>query len=336
MSGNNDEITQALQKIASDSARQNIENSYNDPGSAMKEFGAPSNNMLLSSIHAESKRTSDQITKLTSRMARIESTLTSTQETMEKLCELMEVQNTLLSSQLIGSSNNEVTHEQTRVKKSNNGGTSPNWFYQGTKLGSKYKICTCLISQLIEIIRLRMESKSVFYPDSVDANFTVLEYCFRESSKVRCNIPSVKFKPDIDVPDPKLNMYEPLLPLISSKGKDEPTTLPETRLIEISSPLTRPVLEAVSRAIERMCFLEHILSPQQIDILRSIKSPIIIPGSDGELNWDESKIRPRPSHPMSNAVADLKPVGKFEYIKQIMKGQTPVQALATASASEQK
>jgi flagellar biosynthesis chaperone FliJ len=332
MSGYQDQVTRALERIASDKTRESIQDSYNDPGSVMKEMGAPSNNMLLSVIHGECKRSADAISKLNARVERIENILIKQQSGIDKLCELMEIQNTLLASRDSQISDARLSIEPSYSRKQTPGGDGTSWHYQGSKLVNRSKICTCIIAQLIEVVRLRMENKGVFYQDSVDANFTTLDYCVRESAKLRCKIPSVKFKNPIDIPDTSkaASGYDIILPLIASKDPSSSTTLPETRLVELTMPMTRSIMEAVARISERLCYFEGILSPQQIDMLKSIKFPIIVPGTDGDFNWDPSVIKPRLSHPMSNVINDLGPMGKVKYIQCMTEGQSMMQACVTA------
>jgi hypothetical protein len=304
----------------------------------MKEMGAPSNNMLLSVIHGECKRSADAISKLDARVMRLENILIKQQDSMDRLCELMEIQNTLLASHDSQISDTRLSIESSYSRKQTPGGDGTSWYYQGSKLINKYKICACIIAQLIDIVRLRMENRGVFYQDSVDANLTTLEYCVRDSSKMRCSIPGVKFKNQIDIPDTNkaANGYEVLLPLIASRDSSASTTLPETRLVELSMPITRHVMEAVARVIQRLCYLEGILSPQQIDMLKSISFPIIVPGSEGDFNCDPSVVKPRLSHPISNVIGGFTPTAKTKFIQSVISGQSMIQACSTAQESIKK
>lgn len=337
MSNQDNIIESALKSIASKATRTSIESSYNDPGAVMKEFGGPSNNMLLSAIHAESKRNADEVSRLNARVDRLEAILAGIYENTEKMCEYMEVQNTLLSSQHIESSENRIQGISVNGIDSRRGlSDGSTWFYAGFKLKSKSKICSCLISQLMGIVTLHMEHMNIRYPDSVDCKFTTLDLCIREISKVRCQIPSVEYKNEITIPEMGSVSLEAVLPLIASKKENSPTSLPETRLVEFATPITRDLMRAVEWIIQRLCKLEHILSPQQIDMLSSLSMPIVKPGSDGELNWNPSLIRSRRSNPLCNQVEALSPTGKTVYVQQIMKAQSPMQAWTTAAEKTRK
>lgn len=334
MSQDEDQISRVLQRIASDSVRNKIVDSYNDPGAVLKEMGTPSNNMLLSIIHAESKRSADIVARIESKLNRLEQSIVKVTEGIDRLCELSAVQNTIMSSYCNSVEDSRVHGSPPSIKRSIVPIDTSAWYYQGTKLTSKYRICACIVSHLIELVRLRMENKGIYYPDSVDANFTTLEYCVRDSSKMRCSISTVKFKNEIDIPDTSRSStaYDSILPLIASHEPSGATTLPETRLAELSTPLTRPIMESIARIVERVCYIERLLSPQQIDILKSLRFPIVRQDADGdvELNWNESSIVPRVSHPTSVVVTGFTPGVKSMFIKNIMRGQNISQACVTA------
>ncbi|RKF74832.1 hypothetical protein GcC1_082033 [Golovinomyces cichoracearum] len=230
--------------------------------------------MLLSMIYSETKRSSDLISKLNSRLARFESALSIQTVSMEQMCELMKVQNTIVSSQQNFSRSTSFNHEV------------------------------------------------------VDANFTTLECCVRESSKARCKIPAVIFKDPIELPDlaKHRTAYDSILPLISSKDGNMSTTFPESRLHELSTPLTRPIMQCVARIVERIKHLDGILSAQQVDILKSLVIPVF--SSKSELNWDPSHLHPREGNPMSFKIHAFTPIRKRSFIRDIISGQNVVQAYA--------
>ena len=117
-----------------------------------------------------------------------------------------------------------------------------------------------------------MENKGIYYPDSVDANFHVPVYFVRESSNLRCSIPSVRLKNEIEVPliGKRATGFDSVLLRIASRGPSSIATLPETRLCEISTTATRPIMDAVSRIFQRLSDFECILPPQQVDIFAAI------------------------------------------------------------------
>jgi hypothetical protein len=300
----------------------------------MKEIGAPSNNMLLSSIHGESKRIADEVMKLGGKVERLERGLADISDLLERLCELTAAQNAVVSSTYI---NSPGDIQSPRI----HGKSSPlvsdtKYFYQGSALSGKYTMCACVIAQLINIVKLHLENENIRYPDSVDCPFSVLVKCFQESAKVRCTIPSVVYKNEISVPEKGSPAFDVILPLVASKDGRSPTTLPESRLSELSTPMTREIIQCIEWSFQRLQHLECILSPQQIDIIKSIRFPLLRPGTEDELNWDPSVIKARKSHTIAHDVGNLSPSGKTVFIQQMMKNQGLMQSWVTAQERNTK
>jgi hypothetical protein len=325
----NTDITSVLQQIASDTSKQSIDDSYNDPGGAVKEFGGGmSNNMILRSIYSETKRNADESARLNSKLNALIDAMNNMTSAIEQLSDLTESQNTIIASQyskFSESTNNTVDRQSNSRKQQLQG--SGMWFYDGINIKARNLQCACLISQFIAIVKTKLDQRGIYYPDSVDCEFTVLGYCITEVTGVRCTIPSVTFKNQIEFPSTTSPVYSKILPLIASSRQYDPALLSESRLDEIQTPMTRSYIESVERVIDRLCKLEHILSPIQIDILRSFQTPII---KDGELNFNIDMIQPRQSHPLANEISQLTPTGKKTYIRQIMKNENHFQAYQTA------
>src|SRR5665213_2834394 len=163
MDSSNNDVVSALRNIASTNTRASIEESYNDVGGVMKEVGAPSNNMLLSALHGETRRTADEVMKLNSRVVRLEEILMGVHGNIERLCELMEVQNTMMSSRHI--SDIDSSRPSWQASRSSTSLHDSKYFYQGAVLDGKYKICACVLLQLMDIVKLRMENMGIRYPD---------------------------------------------------------------------------------------------------------------------------------------------------------------------------
>lgn len=335
MSLHSDDTIKALERIASDGVKKTMAESYNDVQSVIKEMGSPSNNMLLSMIYSESKRSSDLISRLDSRLARLESSMSVQAAGMEQLCELMRVQNTLISSQQNSVHDMSFSYDAPEVRQSTPVQRGTAWYYQGFILNNKSKIVSCIISHLIELVNIQMESRSIHYPDSVDANFTTLECCVRESCKVRCKIPSVVFKDPIEIPElaKHRTAYDSILPLVASRDGNMSTTFPESRLSELSTPLTRPIMQCVARVVERIRHLDGILSAQQIDILKSLDFPIVKQDSEGDLNWEPMRVKPRESNQMSFKIHAFTPTRKAAFVKDVISGQNVIQAYANQVSS---
>lgn len=149
------EVQRSLDRIASDAKHAEISSGYNSASSVMKESGSVSNNILLSTICAESKRCADITSRLESRVSRMEHSLTIVASSLSKLCALIETQNIILSSHTNIALNAQHYPQASQSLKPTSEG--PTWYYQGVKLTSKYKICACIISHLMELVRLRIE-----------------------------------------------------------------------------------------------------------------------------------------------------------------------------------
>ncbi|VCU39280.1 BgtAc-30016 [Blumeria graminis f. sp. tritici] len=236
------------------------------------------------SIHAEVKRNADTVCRLETRISRLEASVNTMTIGISKLCELAETRNILLATKRNAQRDNGLHAQQSLIGNSVQNANSSTWYYCGTKLTSRYHVCACIISHLIELVKLRMENKGIYYPDSVDSSFQVLYYCVRDCSKYSCTIPDIQFRGEIDISETNKKTtcgYASILPLVAaSQEPSAVTTLPESRLADLSTALTRPIMEPVSRIVQRMCYLDCILSPQQIDILKCINFPVTKPNTD--------------------------------------------------------
>ena len=307
-----------LQRISSSRIKDEVSNAYTEVGESLKEIGAPSNNMLLSYIHGETKRTGDEILRVGTRVSKLETHLS-------KICELLEKQNIILASMEINSSIPDDTGAISG--KSIRGGE---WWYQGTRLSSRYHVYSCIIFHLISMVQLQMDQKSIHYPDSVDCDFKTMVNSVRIVSTERCNIKEITYKNSITAKDKDDQGFGHIYPIISSKEKDFSTTMPESQLTRICNQVTRQIMQEVEWIRQRLCFLPGILSIKQIDILRSIDFPVVKAEYPDELNWNPREIKPKKSHPLASDIWELTKTQRDEYIKSKMKGKNTQEAFTIA------
>lgn len=326
MSPRNSTISSALEQIASDTARLSIEEGYNDPGAAIKAFGGGiSNQLLLKSIYTETKRSADMALKMATVLSSMTDSIDRMNATLERMELAIEQQTTILSSQ-----HNKMTMATPAVIAKGTGRAQgdASWFYFGMNINGRPKRFACIVSHLIQLITTKLETRGIYYPDSTDCEFSVLETCISVIAKHRCNIPSVVYKNPISFPETSSSVYMRIMPLIASQDPEKPVMLQESRLEEIYNPSTRELTIVLERIVERLCQLDHILSPLQIDALRSLRTPIV---KDCELNYDPSVLKPRNEHAvLSPMILQLPLAQKKIYVESIIKGETHMQAYVIA------
>jgi hypothetical protein len=305
-------VDSVLRSIASSNQRDNVEELYTDASEVTKESGRPTNNVFLHYVHGETKRTADEVVRLSLRIESIEDRMDTISSHLERLCSLTEAQNKMLS---LGFLNRQP--EGTKiVTKGDSGGAR---YYQTIELRSKHHVYACIIFHLIEMVQTHMDVKSIHYPDSVDCDFNTMTNAVRVVSTERCRIAGVSYKNNIVLKEKDSQSLQTLYPSISSNDKS-PTTLAESNISVLSNPAVRGVMHEVEWIRQRLCHLDGILSIKQVDILKSIKHPIVKPDSDSELNWDHTLVKPRSSHPLSKDISNLLKLQKDEYMKLRMQG----------------
>lgn len=322
MSDNN--VDSLLRQISSTRIKNEVDNAYSGVSEAMKQVGAPTSNMLLSAIHSETKRTADELVRLNSRMSSLEATNSQTANSILRLCNLIETQNEILASMAIGQP--QELSQSTKGHRS----SGQDWYYQGTKLSSRYHVYACILFHLIDMVQVHMDIMDIQYPDSVDCDFKTMQNAVRIVSTERCSIQNVEYKNTISAKEKDSQPFDIIYPLISSLQPGGPTTLVESDISKVYNPVTRNVMQDTEWIRQRLCYLDGILSIKQIDILKSIKSPILKANSDHELNWDSKFIKAKVSHPLARDISDLGSLQKNEYIKLRMKGQSVIDAYESA------
>jgi hypothetical protein len=314
-----------LQSIVSANIQNDTDNSYTGVDEAMKHLGRPTNNILLSNIQNEAKRTADEVLRLNQRFVSLEQSIATLLSETSRLCTLTQQQNEILASRALSG----LTEQSGSTMDYRQIATGDR-YYMGTKLGSKHHFYACIIGHLIDMVQVHMDVAGLHYPDSEDCDFKSLCNTVRIVSSERCNIKKVEYKNSIILKEKDSQQLSALYSLISSDDKKIPTTLSESMLSRLSTPVTREVMQGVEWIRQRLCRLDGVLSIKQIDILKSIHYPVVKEDSDSELNWDQRLVKPRPSHPLSREIADLIKTKKDEYIRLRMQGQDIIIAYENA------
>lgn len=309
-------VESALRGIASDKMVSESSLNEDDVAGQLKVVGGLTNNGLLHKIYSESKRSADE-------QARTNAMLQKMSTTLDNINFLMESQLEILSKMSLASpqsSTNEI-----KADKSNS-----SWYYRGIRLTSRHHIHACILSQLIDIVQLHLDSMGKYYPDSVDCDFKTLVTCVRIVCTERCSIRDLVKRESIGIKEKDTLAADLIYKYISSPSKGGVTSLSEQMLPNISNPITRPILQEVEWVRQRLCYTEGVLSAKQVDILRSIGFPLIKQSSQSELNWDRDSIFPRGSHTLTSSISSLKASQKDAYIRQRMKNHSMVDSYAYA------
>jgi len=292
----------------------------------MKEMGAPTNNMLLSLICAESKRTADETMRLVHRLDKLEHAMQDIGEAVKQLCDLVSKQTDILASLKL----NEGSSYNAHTRKEN--GKVREWYYRGTKLTTKYHAYACILMHLMTMVELHMEHESVQYPDSVDCGFLPLQNAVRVVSTERCNVRSIDYKATIPLGSKDDQAFDNIYPIIASSDARDPVTLSESQLHRLHNPITRNIMQYLEWIRARLCLLDALLSPRQVDILKSIGQPLILPNSiNNELNFNIVELKPRASHPATQNVSALSSAQKAIFIRNRLKGQSIADSIPIAS-----
>ncbi len=318
-------VDSVLRGIASRRDHDEIKSSYSDVSAAMKHTGTPTNNILLSMIHSETRRNADETTSLRASVRKMELDIGNMVDNIANLVELIKIQNEIISSTMATNMG-----QSTPVSNRKQSSVGAEWYYQGTRLSSKYHAYACIISHLIDIVQIHIESMGKFYPDSVDCDFKLLQNTIGIVCKERCNIRSVEYRNPISVKDKDNQAFEMLYPHISSMDKNTPTVLSESMLSQICNPITRSIMQDIEWIRQRLCHIDGIMSPKQMDILKSIGNPIVTSETQDELNWNPKFITCRMSHPLAKDVAALPGLKKNEYVKLRLQGKPISEALKEA------
>ena len=308
-----------LNQIKSSRHQDHINGLYNGVGESLKHAGAPTNNILLSTISAELKRMNDQ--SMTS-SSRLESHLSNISSSLDSLCLLMEAQNEMLASSSMKESTTTTRISQTEVSKTH-------WYYAGTKLVSRYHGYACILSHLMSMVETRMEVNDIHYPDSVDCNFNTMQNLVRIVCGNRSSLPNLTQRDTIITKDRDSQAFNQLYPIIASSQMDTPTSLIESQLSKIVTPVTRGIMQDIEWIRQRLVYMQGILSIKQVDILASISMPFKT--DDDELQCNISKLKPKSSHPLCRDIMDLIKLKKDEFIILRLKNEAIQVAYEKAS-----
>ncbi len=329
MSSSEDRIDSMLKSISGNKVQDEVSKFYDEAGQSMKEMGAPTNNMLLNLIYAESKRMGDETMRVVHRLDKIEQAMLGIDDGIKQLCNLVSRQTDILASIKL----DEGATSTAPARKEN--GKVRDWYYRGTKLTTKYYAYTCILVHLIAMVELRMEQRSIQYPDSVDCGFVQLQSAVRVVSTSRCAVRGIDYKAPIQLGSKDDQALDNIYPIIASSEARDATTLSESQLNRLQNPITRPIMQYLEWIRARLCLLEGLLSPKQIDILKSIRQPLILPDSDNnELNFDVTELRPRQSHPATQNISALTATQKTVWIQNRMKGRSIVDSIPSTADME--
>ncbi|HAA3292240.1 TPA_asm: hypothetical protein GF920_14645 [Listeria monocytogenes] len=319
-----------LRQIASGRNRESITSSYNELGESMQSIGAPTNNVLLSSIHSETKRTGDELSALNSHMRMMNAKADQTNELLARLTAEIAKQSEILSALVFSSSSSSSPTTVAAGSKRTYGGPTKQYYFQGTRLTSKHHNYACLIHHLIGMVHVHLEASKMYYQDSVDCTFKTLLNAVRVVSGIRSGHSSVENKGVLELQDKDSQAFVQLYDIIASQDKDTPTTVPESSMELMYNIVTKPVFQDVLWIKQRLCLLDGVLSPRQIDALRSLNYPLALSESPHELNWDQSIPTPRLSHPLTKDIVDLPQQKRNIYMELKVRGQTTAEALRVA------
>lgn len=317
-----DSVDSILRSIQSSKIEDAVSKSYTDVAETLRQSGTPSNNILLSIILSETRRGNDEIMKLTNSLTKLTSSLNTLSNSNERICELLDTQNTILAS--MSMSNDGSSHHG----KGTAGSAENTWYYQGVKLVSRHHVYACIVSQMIGIAQLHLDNNGVRYPDSVDCEFNLLVTSIRVVCSIASNAKGVEYKMPINAKEKGDQGFDSIYPSISSRDSKFPTTMTESNISQIINPITRDVMQIVEYIRQRLCLLECILSPRQIDIIKSISFPF---NKGEQLNWNMGSITPRASHPNSQEVGMLSANQKKVYIRERVTGKSVGESLQIAS-----
>lgn len=318
-----DTVDSVLKSISSLELDNAVSNSYTDVAETIRQTGAPSNNTLLSIILSEIRRGNDEIVKLTNSINNLNE---STKSMSDKFVESIESQNIILASMRISE-----TGEQRQYTKSRLGNAENIWYYKGNKLANKHNVVACIILQMMSIVLTHLDIDGVTYPDSVDCGFTMMSTIVRVVSSNPCRGKTIQYKSQISLKDITDQAFDSIYPYIASRESKGMTTLTESVISSMINPITRDVMQTIEYVRERLCLMECVLSPRQIDTLRSIKFPFNV---DDKLNWDPNKIRSRSSHPNTQEVLALSSKQKEAYVLARMNANGIIESYEIACSTK--
>lgn len=325
-----DEVDSILRRLQSTKLENEISQSRMDVGESMKAAGTPSNSILLAAIHAEMKRNADETSVVSSRLNIMSQALSEMSSTMLDIKDILEKQTSLIASTAVLQSSSGSEQPSRRIATS-----SRDWYYNGTKLGSRYHIYACILSHFMEMVQAHMDRMDTYYPDSHDCDFKTLVNAVRLVCNARCSIRNVEYKDTIATAERQSQPFELILPVIASTDPKLPVSTSETQVGKMYNSITRPIMIDIDRIRQRLLQLVGILSVKQIDILRSISYPQLKQDSDSELNWDSSCISSRSSHPLVREISSLTAQQKNRYIEYRMQGKSTDNSYSLAKPSKE-
>jgi hypothetical protein len=326
----NSDVDNLLRRIAhTHLSGQNASAEEEQQGQSIKALGGATNNMLLQMIHGESTVNASCMRDLCEHVRDTNTLIREQNKLTESLTESIDRLASVLAL------NAKVSSSAPRSELMQYAGKDKTYYYKATKLANKYHIHACIISHIISMIYNRMQRKAIMYPDSVDCTFDLLVHAIRIVCNTRSKIPLLAYDNKIDLTEKNTPVVESIIHHIASTKQSSTVTLPESSISKIYNDSTsEDIFVHVRLVMERLRYLHGILSPKQMDAIKSINYPPVTvrDGEESMLNIDESKWTGSNSHPVSNMVAALPHKKKLIYIEHIISGENAAKAYAIASA----
>lgn len=322
------------------SSRRSMEESEslrNEPGKSVKLLGSQTNSMILHNIQGECHRNAETSLDMYNIMREIRELLYEQTKHMAELTSSMKDLTEVVASNAMKSSSVSTSEPSNRSH-----GSGAIYYHFGTRLNGRYTAYACIIYHLIKMVYAHMESQALKYPDSTDCDFNELVMATQTVCKENCTIRTITYSIPIEMPTKKKQVaIESMYRHIGLTSQSGGATVPESNISKIYNDSTREdVFVKIGRIMERLTYLPGIVSPKQIDAMKSIQYPIAVARDDEplRLNIDPKYWKTGSSHPISNNVMQLSHTGKVAYIQQIMAGKSPPTAygIAVDSVSPKK
>jgi hypothetical protein len=282
---------------------EDLDNLRNEPGKSVKVLGSQTNSMLLQAIQSESHRNAEIALNTYQLISELRDITQAQQESISQMSvSIRELTEALASNAIRSSSTMNSSGPSMAIGKV--------YYYKGTKLNVRYTTYACIIAHIIQMVYAHMRSRTINYPDSSDCEFNELVVATQTVCKEKCSIRTIDYTIPIEMTGKKKQIViESLYKHIGSTSESGSATVLESSLGKIYNDSTREdIFIKIGRIMERLSYLPGILSPKQMDAMRSIRYPIVISRDDEplRLNCDPEYWKGGKSHPISNNVMQRK------------------------------
>lgn len=296
--------------------------SRGDVSSSVREIGS-SNNVILGQIMSQNKEVVSQLARLATAqeaMVRLLSEAVDHMSGMRNSMEDMKLAGAMSSMSL------NTGGEQRNVQ----------YLHNGTKLTSRYHWVACVLQTFITMIEHDLSSRMVTYPDSVNCHFKDLAATVMAVCKNECNVPGITNTSVIEVGDKKRFASSDAAGLIASRDSSSSGVLTASNLHHFTTPVVAETMKEAEWVRQRLCLMDGVLSPLQVDILKSMSSPLVATDGDGyRVNYKPESVLPRNSGALHLKVRKLLATPRGVYIAERMKGRSMQEAYNAASKDNQ-